>query len=75
MKYILEFLIHKQTHEAWNTLKKEFHGKEKVAMVKLQTFRKKFENLNMKSEETIQDYLSRVSIFIKEMRSYGEDIS
>ena len=29
----------------------------------------------MKSEGTIQDYFSRVSILVKEMRSYGEDIS
>ena len=29
----------------------------------------------MKSEETIQDYFSRVSTLVKEMRSYGEDIS
>ena len=29
----------------------------------------------MKSEETIQDYFSRVSIIFKEMRRYGEDIS
>ena len=29
----------------------------------------------MKGDETIQDYFSRVSILVKEMRSYGEDIS
>ena len=44
-------------------------------MVKLKSFRREFENLNMKSEETIQDYFSRVSILIKEMRNYGEEIS
>ena len=29
----------------------------------------------MKSEETIQDYFSTVSILVKEIRNYGEDIS
>ena len=29
----------------------------------------------MKNEEIVQDYFCRVSILIKEMRSYGEDIS
>ena len=31
--------------------------------------------MNTKSEETIQDYFSKVSILVKEIRSYGEDIS
>ena len=44
------------SHEAWNILKKEFHGEEKVVMVKLQTFRREFEILNMKSEKTILMY-------------------
>ena len=35
----------------------------------------KLQNLNMKSKKTILDYFSRVSILVKEMRSYGEDIS
>ena len=52
-------------------LKKEFHGEEKVVMVKLQNFGKEFETLNMESEETIQDYFSRVSILVKEIRTYG----
>ena len=56
-------------------MKKEFHGEEKVVSVKLQTFRREFEHLNMKRGETIHHYFSRVSILVKEMRSYGEDIS
>ena len=48
-----KFLYALITHEAWNILKKELQGEEKVAMVKLQAFRREFENLNMKSEETI----------------------
>ena len=60
-------------HEAWNILKNEFNGKEKLAMEKLYNFRREFENLNIKSEETIQDYFSRLSILVKEMISYGDD--
>ena len=32
-------------HEAWNIFKTEFHEEEKVAMVKLQTFRRSLKNL------------------------------
>ena len=56
-------------------MNKKFHGEEKIAKVKLQTFRREFVNLNMRSMETIQDYFSRVSILFKDIRSYGEDIS
>ena len=41
--------------DAWNISKKEFDREEKVAMVKLQNFRRAFENLSMKSKKTIQD--------------------
>ena len=36
-------------------------------MLNLQTFRKAFETLNIKSEEIIEDYFLRVSIVVKEM--------
>lgn len=61
--------------EAWKILKKEFQGSAKVITVKLQTYRRDFETLFMKSNESVQTYLSRVSSLVNQMKSYGEDIS
>ncbi|EOY04542.1 Uncharacterized protein TCM_019778 [Theobroma cacao] len=61
--------------EAWQILKKKFQGSSKVITVKLQTYRREFETLSMKSNEFVQTYLSRVSSLVNQMKSYGEDIS
>jgi len=40
--------------QAWKILKKEFQGSAKVITVKLQTYRRDFETLSMKSNESVQ---------------------
>uniref|UniRef100_A0A3Q7GIG9 DUF4219 domain-containing protein n=1 Tax=Solanum lycopersicum TaxID=4081 RepID=A0A3Q7GIG9_SOLLC len=68
-------LIQQAVHDtAWKILKKEFQGSAKVITVKLQTYRRDFETLSMKSNESVQTYLSRVSSLVNQMKSYGEDI-
>ena len=57
--------------EAWQSLKKEFQGSSKVITVKLQTYCRDFETLSMKSNESVQTYLSRVSSLVNQMKSYG----
>ena len=44
------------TKEAWNIVKKEYQGTEKVTAVKLQTFRREFENLRMKDGEFVDEF-------------------
>ncbi|KAL5573510.1 hypothetical protein UlMin_023107 [Ulmus minor] len=61
--------------EAWDTLQKEFQGSKKVYAVKLQSFRRNFENLKMKDNETAKDYYSRIKEFVNQMRAYGENIA
>ncbi|KAJ0048587.1 hypothetical protein Pint_15170 [Pistacia integerrima] len=61
--------------EAWKILKKEYQGSAKVITVKLQTYRRDFENLLMQNNESVQDYLSRVSTLVNKMKSYGEKIT
>lgn len=60
---------------AWKILKKEFQGSAKVITVKLQTYRRDFETLSMRSNESVQTYLSKFSSLVNQMNSYGEDIS
>ncbi|XP_070018813.1 uncharacterized protein [Nicotiana sylvestris] len=60
--------------QAWKILEKEFQGSAKVITVKLQTYRCKFVTLFLKSNESVQTYLSRVSSLVNQIKSYGEDI-
>lgn len=62
-------------HEAWEILKQEYLGDQRVIKVRLQTLRVNFAELTMGEKESIQDYLARVTEIVSQMRSYGEDIS
>ncbi|VVB15888.1 unnamed protein product [Arabis nemorensis] len=62
-------------HEAWEILKQEYMGAQKVITVKLETLRQKFETLSIKEKESIQEYLARVSAIVNQMKSYGEFLS
>jgi len=61
--------------QAWEILKQEYLGDQKVITVKLQTLRRNFETLGMKNNESVQVYLSRVSGLVNHMRSYGEIVT
>ncbi|GJU91600.1 integrase, catalytic region, zinc finger, CCHC-type containing protein [Tanacetum coccineum] len=63
------------SNQAWEILKQEFLGNRKVITVKLQTLHREFEMLKMKDEESVQDYLSRVSAIMNQMKSYGENVT
>ena len=61
--------------EAWDILKQEYLGDKKVITVMLQSLRREFETSLMKEKEKVQDYLSRISGTVQQMRSYGEEIT
>ncbi|CAN0856784.1 Retrovirus-related Pol polyprotein from transposon TNT 1-94 [Linum grandiflorum] len=61
--------------EVWTILEKEFKSTEKARVIKLQTLRRDFENLNMKDDETVKDYSTRVAEVTNQMKLYGEDIT
>uniref|UniRef100_A0A803MSQ1 Integrase catalytic domain-containing protein n=1 Tax=Chenopodium quinoa TaxID=63459 RepID=A0A803MSQ1_CHEQI len=63
------------SHEAWETLKQEYLGDQRVIKVRLQTPRSDFSELAMGEKENVQNYLSRVTEIVCEMRSNGEKIS
>lgn len=64
----------KTAKEAWDKLKEEFHGSDKVRTCRLQTLRRNFENLKMKDSETAKDYYLRTDEIVNHLRSYGDDI-
>ncbi|KAK2996036.1 hypothetical protein RJ640_002196 [Escallonia rubra] len=60
--------------EAWETLRNEFQGDDKVRTIKLQSLRKDLENMKMKEDESLKDYSSRFLELINQMKTHGEDI-
>ncbi|WVZ85487.1 LOW QUALITY PROTEIN: hypothetical protein U9M48_032409 [Paspalum notatum var. saurae] len=50
-----------KSKEAREILKLEFQGSEKVMDIKIQNLLNEFENLSMKHDETIQDFITRVT--------------
>uniref|UniRef100_A0A803LNQ1 UBN2 domain-containing protein n=1 Tax=Chenopodium quinoa TaxID=63459 RepID=A0A803LNQ1_CHEQI len=58
--------------EAWEILKQEYLGDQRVIKVRLQTLRRE---LMMGDKESIQAYLGRVIAIVGQTKSYGEKIS
>ncbi|KAJ8773175.1 hypothetical protein K2173_028352 [Erythroxylum novogranatense] len=61
--------------QAWAILKTEYQGSSKVITVKLQSLRRDFETSSMKNNESVQEFLARVSSIVGQMRSYGDQIT
>lgn len=60
---------------AWDTLVQCYGGDAKVKKVKLQSLRKQYELLQMKDDERIVDYFSRVIAVTNQMKNCGETIA
>ncbi|XP_020245199.1 uncharacterized protein LOC109823329 [Asparagus officinalis] len=59
----------------WDILQEEHRGSEKVQAVKLQTIRKEFEQISMRVEERLDDFLTRFTNVINQLKTYGEDVT
>ncbi|KAK2405626.1 hypothetical protein QL285_054842 [Trifolium repens] len=60
---------------AWDTLVRCYGGDASVKKVKLQSLRKQYENLNMKNNEKVPEYISRRILITNEMKACGETLS
>ncbi|KAK2352988.1 hypothetical protein QL285_090671 [Trifolium repens] len=52
-----------------------YDGDASVKKVKLQSLRKQYENLNMKNNEKVPEYISRMILITNEMKACGETLS
>jgi hypothetical protein len=58
----------------WDKLIRSYEGNEKVKDAKHQTYRLKFEQINMNEDETISKYFLRVEELVNAMKVPGEKI-
>ncbi|XP_024179138.1 uncharacterized protein LOC112185163 [Rosa chinensis] len=60
---------------AWDVLLLEFKGSEKVRAVKLQSLRRDFEYTRMNETELLNDYSTRLTDIVNQIKTYGEPVT
>ena len=60
--------------KAWDILKNEFKGNDRVIFIKLQSLWRDFDNMAMKESENTQEFLSKVAETMNQIWSYGDTI-
>lgn len=74
-KTILKTILKKDTSkDMWESMKRKYQGNDRVKSAQLQRLRRDFEVLEMKNDETITDYFSRVMEVANNMWNLGEDM-
>ncbi|GAU27372.1 hypothetical protein TSUD_55260 [Trifolium subterraneum] len=61
--------------DAWDILHKSYGGDAKVKKVKLQALKRQFELLEMKSDEAVAEYFTRVETLTNQMKNCGSTLS
>ncbi|KAA8525573.1 hypothetical protein F0562_007428 [Nyssa sinensis] len=61
--------------QAWEILQEEYQGDLKARTIKLQNLQRDFETMKMKENETLNDFSTRFSELVNQMKTYVEDIS
>ncbi|XP_076948623.1 uncharacterized protein LOC143620942 [Bidens hawaiensis] len=75
-KQIVKTMSHKETaKKIWDAMKNKYQGNIRVKKAQLQRLRREFETLEMKDDESVTEYFSRVMIVANEMRNFGEEMS
>ena len=71
----LETILEKNTSkQIWDSMKRKYEGNVRVKRSILQTLRKEFETLEMKTSENITNYFAKVMTVASKMRTYGEQM-
>src|ERR1051325_6018610 len=73
---VFEQILNRKTSKIiWETMKRKFGGNERVKRSLLQSLRRDFEVLEMRIDESIDDYFGRVMTVSNKMRSNGEEMT
>ncbi|KAF3666602.1 Long chain acyl-CoA synthetase 1 [Capsicum annuum] len=61
--------------EAWDKLKEEFHGSDKIRQIKVINLRREFEILRMKDLKTIKEFSNKLMKVVNQIRLMGEELT
>lgn len=59
--------------EAWDKLKEEFEGSNRVKSVRGLTLKREFELLKMKDSDSVEEYCSKLMEIVNQIRILGEN--
>ncbi|XP_076934394.1 uncharacterized protein LOC143600652 [Bidens hawaiensis] len=75
-KTILKTISQKETSKkVLDAMKNKYQGSARVKRAQLQMLRRDFETLEMKSGESVNEYMGRVMVTANDMRNFGDDMS
>ncbi|KAL4272072.1 hypothetical protein GQ457_13G024560 [Hibiscus cannabinus] len=60
--------------EAWDRLRDEFSGSEKIKQMHVLNLRREYEMLRMKESESVKEYADRLMMIVNQIRLLGEDL-
>jgi gag-polypeptide of LTR copia-type len=61
-----------KSKDAWNMLEQEFKGSAKMQIIKLQTLRRQYQNMQMKDSKKVKVYFSQVMNLVNQICSLGD---
>jgi len=64
-----------RSKEAWDILENYHNGGEKVKQIKLQSYRRKYEMMQIEEDQKVSDYFSKMIEIVNLMKNCGENIS
>ncbi|XP_039135695.1 uncharacterized protein LOC120273112 [Dioscorea cayenensis subsp. rotundata] len=73
-KVLIRLSQTRNAKKAWDILKGEYQGCTKNVAAQLHSHRQDFENTRMKTEEKVQDYISRVLTVVYHIRALGDEL-
>ncbi|XP_016732863.1 uncharacterized protein [Gossypium hirsutum] len=68
-------IICESPKQAWDKLKEEFQGTERIRQRQLLTLRRDFENLKMKEEEIVKQYSNKIMAIVNSIRLLEDQFS
>nr|GEY85185.1 zinc finger, CCHC-type [Tanacetum cinerariifolium] len=68
---LLQITKHKTTKAIWDALKTRYIGEERVKQARLQTLKSEFEMLQMKEDETIDTFTTKLTTLVNKAASLG----
>ncbi|KAF3646923.1 putative serine/threonine-protein kinase CTR1-like [Capsicum annuum] len=60
-------------NEAWEKLKKEYQGSDRVRQMQILNLKRDFESLKMQEDETIAEYFEKISLLVSKIKLVGGD--
>ncbi|XP_073221587.1 uncharacterized protein [Cicer arietinum] len=64
-----------RSQDTWDILENYHTGREKVKQVKLQSYIRKYEMMQMEADQKVSDYFSKLTAIVNQMRTCGENIT